>query len=59
MNWINQMFEAQLQWYYDSALVYITGRDVVCAIWGFTLCIVVTYFCEMIEAIIEERKQEK
>lgn len=55
MNWINEMFEAQLQWYYDSALFYINGRDVTCIILGLILGIVLAYLVLLVEALEEER----
>lgn len=55
---INSMFEAQLQWYYDSSLVYITGRDVACVILGVILGILFTYLILLVEALENEKENK-
>ena len=56
--WLNQMCEAQLQWYYDNGMFYINGRDVVCIITGILIGILFALFYALIKYLIEERKKK-
>lgn len=57
--WLNQMCEAQLQWYYDNGIFYINGRDVVCLICGTCLGILIMLIDMLINYIINERRINK
>lgn len=56
--WLNQMCEAQLQWYYDNGIFYINGRDVVCIITGILIGILFVLFYALFKYLIEERKKK-
>lgn len=57
--WLNQMCEAQLQWYFDNGIFYINGRDIVCLITGTLLGILIILIGSLIYYIITERKKRK
>lgn len=57
--WLNQMCEAQLQWYYDNGIFYINGRDIVCVITGILIGILFALLYELLKYLTEERNKRK
>lgn len=37
---INHYFESIVCWYIDTGIFYLSGRDIVCVIIGFLICLV-------------------
>ena len=56
---IQNMFEAQMQWFYDDGILYITGRDVVAIIIGFVAGVVFILFVLMLKSLEEEHRRGK
>lgn len=56
---IQNMFEAQMQWVYDDGILYITGRDVVAIIIGFVAGVVFILFVLMLKSLEEEHRRGK
>lgn len=56
---IQNMFEAQMQWVYDDGFFYITGRDVVAIIIGFVAGVVFILFVLMLKSLEEEYRRGK
>ena len=58
-DFINHMFESQMQWYFDNGLIYFTGRDIIAFVMGFLSCIIILMIRASIKYSIEERKNNK
>ena len=56
---IQNMFEAQMQWVYDDGIFYITGRDVTAIIMGFVAGVVFILFVLMLKSLEEEYRKGK
>lgn len=55
---IQNMFEAQMQWVYNDGFFDITGRDVVAVIIGIFIGALFILFVDMLKYLEEEYKEK-